>query len=275
MRIGIISKSVQGQRQIPSRPVIGAEGLPARQIEPYRWRLSGSAIAHLLKATTQQHHRALASTVARLVPPAAVVFDVGAHAGQYTKLFASAAAQGQVYAVEPGSYARSILRTVVWLHRLGNVAVLPMGLGATPGLATLTMPVKGRGSLGFGLAHLGAPGERWRKVAQELVALTTLDTVVAALGLDRVDFIKADIEGWELRLLHGGTETLRRFRPYLLLELTANHLARAGDRLDDAFAFLEGLDYAALEFAPGGGLIPVATRHDGDFWFIPREDPGV
>ena len=60
-----------------------------------------------------------------------------------------------------------------------------------------------------------------------------------------------------------------------MLELTADHLARAGDRLDDAFAFLEGLDYAALEFAPGGGLIPVATRHDGDFWFIPREDPGV
>src|SRR5262249_20682198 len=39
---------------------------------------------------------------------------------------------------------------------------------------------------------------------------------------------------------------------YLMLELTANNLARAGDRLDDAFAFLEGLDYAALEFAPGG-----------------------
>jgi FkbM family methyltransferase len=275
MRIGIIRKSVQGQRQILSRPVSGPESLPARQIEPYRWRLSGTTIAHLFKATTQQHHRALALTIARLVPPAGVVFDVGAHAGQFTKLFARAAAQGRVYAVEPGSYARAILRTVVWSHRLGNVAVLPMGLGATPGLATMTMPVKDRGSFGFGLAHLGAPGERWRKVAQELVALTTLDTVVAALGLDRVDFIKADIEGWELRLLHGSTETLRRFRPHLMLELTANHLARAGDRLDDAFAFLEGLDYAALEFAPGGGLIPVATRHDGDFWFIPREDPGA
>ena len=46
-----------------------------------------------------------------------------------------------------------------------------------------------------------------------MVALTTLDTVVAALGLDRVDFIKADIEGWELRLLHCSTQTLRRFRP--------------------------------------------------------------
>jgi hypothetical protein len=57
-----------------------------------------------------------------------------------------------------------------------------------------------------------------------------------------------------------------------MLELTEEHLARAGDRLDDAFAFLDGLDYAALEFAPGGGLISVATHHDGDFWFIPCED---
>jgi len=107
------------------------------------------------------------------------------------------------------------------------------------------------------------------------VALSTLDTVVAALGLDRVDFMKADIEGWEIRLLHGGADALRRFRPRLLLELTRDHLARAGDRLDDAFAFLEELGYAAFELAPGGELVPVTTRHDGDFWFIPREDPGA
>jgi len=209
------------------------------------------------------------------VPPASVVFDVGAHAGQYTKLFARAAAEGRVYAVEPGSYARSILRSVVWLQGLANVVVLPMALGAVCGLGTLTLPVKRRGSLAFGLAHLGAPQDRWRAGAQELVALSTLDAVVAALGLDRVDFMKADIEGWEIRLLHGGADTLRRFRPRLLLELTRDHLARAGDRLDDAFAFLEELGYAAFELAPGGELVPVTTRHDGDFWFTPREDPGA
>ncbi len=209
------------------------------------------------------------------MPPASVVFDVGAHAGQYTKLFARAAAEGRVYAVEPGSYARSILRSVVWLQGLANVVVLPMALGAVCGLGTLTLPVKRRGSLAFGLAHLGAPQDRWRAVAQELVALSTLDAVVAALGLDRVDFMKADIEGWEMRLLHGSADTLRRFRPRLLLELTRDHLARAGDRLDDAFAFLEELGYAAFELAPGGELVPVTTRHDGDFWFTPREDPGA
>jgi FkbM family methyltransferase len=237
--------------------------------------LSASVIAHLFKATTQQHHRALASTITRLVPPAAVVFDIGAHAGQYTKLFARAAAAGRVYAVEPGSYARVILRTVVWLHGLGNVVVLPMALGAVPGLATLSLPIKGRSALGFGLAHLGAAEKRWEAVAQELVTVTTLDAVVAALGLDRVDFIKADIEGWELRLLQGALDTLRRFRPRLMLELTSDHLARGGDRLDDAFAFLGELGYAAFELAPGEGLVPVTTRRDGDFWFISREDPAA
>src|SRR6516165_6716729 len=67
----------------------------AVQVHPYRWRVSGSLLAHLLKATTQQHHRALAPTIARLVPSTAVVFDVGAHAGQYTKLFARAASHGR------------------------------------------------------------------------------------------------------------------------------------------------------------------------------------
>jgi FkbM family methyltransferase len=243
------------------------------QIQPYRWRVSGSFLAHLLKATIQQHHRALAPTIARLVPPTAVVFDVGAHAGQYTKLFARAAVHGRIYAFEPGSYARSILRAVVWLHQLSNVAVVPMALGSEARLDTLTIPLKGRGSFGFGLSHLGKPSERWRAVAQEIVALTTIDCVVETLGLDRLDFIKADIEGWELRLLRGSERTLERFRPRLLLELNAADLARAGDRLEDAFTFLAGLGYRAFRFEPAAGLIPIALPVKGDFWFIPADDP--
>ena len=60
------------------------------------------------------------------------------------------------------------------------------------------------------------------------MALTTIDDVVGTLGLDRLDFIKADIEGWELRLLHGAESTLESFRPRLLLELTSAALARRG-----------------------------------------------
>ncbi|HTV46723.1 MAG TPA: FkbM family methyltransferase [Stellaceae bacterium] len=238
-------------------------------LEPYRWRVSRGFAAHLFKAVTQQHHRPLAPTLARLVPAAGVVLDVGAHAGQFTKLFAGIASAGRVYAFEPGSYARSVLRAVVWLHRLDNVEILPLALGAAAGLARLNLPIKDSGSYGFGLSHLGSPADRWHRVAAELVALTTIDAVVATLGLGRVDFIKADIEGWELSLLRGAEGTLRRFRPGLLIELSQAHLDRAGDRLGDAFGFLEGLGYAAFKLAPGGALVPVTAPHDGDFWFIP------
>lgn len=243
------------------------------RVEPYRWRLSGGFLAHLFKATAQQHHRDLAALIARFVPRSGVVFDVGAHAGQYTKLFARAAAIGRVYAFEPGSYARAILRIVVALHRLHNVAVVPAALGATCGVATLSVPVKASGSFGFGLSHLGPPQERWPVVAQELVALTTLDAVAAALDLDRLDFVKADIEGSEFALLRGGEATLRRFRPVLVIELLGRHLARADDRVGDAFAFLEGLGYTAYDLTRDGELVPAAGPRDGEFWFF-ADDPG-
>jgi FkbM family methyltransferase len=243
------------------------------EVHPYRWRVSGSLLAHLWKAATQQHHRALAPTLTRLLPHDAVVFDVGAHAGQYTKLFARAAANGRVYAFEPGSYARSILRAVIWLRRLANVTAIPLALGSVAQVNTLTIPLKQSGSFGFGLSHLGGPQQRWSAVSQEIVGLTTVDEIVAALGLDRLDFIKADVEGWEPQMLHGAHMALDRFRPHLLLELTSEGLARAGDRLEDAFAFLTTRNYRAFTVAAAGTLAPVETPCDGDFWFVPVDHP--
>jgi FkbM family methyltransferase len=47
------------------------------------------------------------------------------------------------------------------------------------------------------------------------VPLTTVDKLVAELGLDKVDFIKMDIEGAEVKALKGAAETLKRFKPRL------------------------------------------------------------
>jgi FkbM family methyltransferase len=244
--------------------------------EPYRWRLSGSFVAHLFKATTQQHHRDLFPLFARFIPAAGVVFDIGAHAGQYTKLFARAASAGRVYAFEPGSYARAILRAAVALRRFENVSVLPIALGSAYGVEVLSVPVKAGGSFGFGLAHLGEPQARWDLVAQEIVATATLDAVAEALRLERLDFVKADIEGWEFSLLRGGEVTLRRFRPVLVLELLSQHLARAGHRVDDAFAFLAGLGYTAFELTPKNEIVRAAGANDGEYWFISNDKaPGA
>ena len=242
------------------------------QMQPYRWRLSPSFVAHAWKAATQQHHRSLIPLIARCVPRDGVVFDVGAHAGQFTKLFARFARDGQVYAIEPARYARAVLRVALAGRRLRNVTVVPVALGAVAGPAVLHTPIKASGARGFGLAHLGAPDPRWRRVGVEEVAQTTLDALAERLLLGRLDLIKADIEGSEMRMLAGARHTIKRFRPRLLIELNAAHLARAGDTVGDTVAFLDRLGYRAFVLEADGKLAPAAPG-DGDFWFLPAGDP--
>lgn len=234
-----------------------------------RWflgRVTPGFFAHLFKAVCKQHHRALLPLLAPLVAKDAVVFDVGAHAGQFAKLFARLAPRGRVYAFEPGSYARAILRVAIRLNRLGNVAILPLALGDRCGVAVLTVPVKRSGSYGFGLSHLGAGGGRPAEV--ELVSLATLDAVVEALQLDRLDFIKADIEGFELRLIEGAAASLARLRPVLLLEMNEAHLARAGDSFAAAWQRLLDLGYRPYE-AGTRPDVPLTSPREGDVLWRP------
>jgi len=227
--------------------------------------------AHLWKAATQQHHRAYAPLFRRYLPHDGVVFDVGAHAGQFAKLFAGIARDGKVYAFEPGGYALSILRRVVALKRLRNVEICPMGLSDRAHSETLHVPVKRSGSMGFGLSHLGAEG---RANVGETVTLTTLDAFAAERKLARLDFIKADIEGWEMRMLAGGQAAIARFRPALLLEVQAAHLARAGDTPGALWQFFAGLDYDAEHVRAERAAIrlaPAPQPCEGDILWHPRQ----
>ena len=236
----------------------------------FRWRASPTYVAHLFKAVFKQHHKVLIPLFRRMIPEDGVVLDVGAHAGQYTKIFSRLASRGQIYAFEPGSYARSILRVALALNRRGNVAVVPLALGAQEGTEILTLPVKRPGSYGFGLAHFG-PETRFPTVEREAVAVSTIDRMVELLGLTRLDFIKADIEGWEMQLVRGGEHAIRRFRPVMLLELNADALARAGDDLKAAFAAIAELGYRPVAADPTGALTPVSEPRNGDIWWLPTE----
>lgn len=228
--------------------------------------------AHLFKACFRRHHRELVPVLSRLIPGDGVVIDIGGHAGQFAKLFAGLAPRGHVFTIEPSHYALSILRPALRLNRLGNVTILAVGVGDRPGTMTLSTPIKRSGSLGFGLASLGRDD---RPSQQQVIDVTTIDAIVRQRSLDRLDFIKADIEGWELRAMIGARETLERFRPTLFLEVSEAHLRRAGDDAGALYAFLGQLGYTATVVGDDGDrLVPVAAADDGDIFFVAAAQPG-
>ena len=61
--------------------------------------------------------------------------------------------------------------------------------------------------------------------------------------LDRLDFIKIDVEGWEPAVWQGAMETLRRHRPVICLEQLPQHIERAGFHTAEATAPLLALGY--------------------------------
>jgi FkbM family methyltransferase len=224
----------------------------------FRQRLSW--YAHLGKALLQQHHREDLPYLKKLIPEDGVVFDIGAHSGQYTKLFAGIARKGRVYAFEPSEYARSILERLLRWRKLPNVTLLALALSDTKGVAQLATPIKKSGSLGFGLAHLvNAALSTGKDLATGknlafTVETSTVDQMAESLGLRRLDFIKADIEGFELHMLRGARQTLQRFKPILQLEISEPRLARAGSSAAELRSFLKSLGYSEAA-SPNGDAI--------------------
>jgi hypothetical protein len=105
------------------------------------------------------------------------------------------------------------------------------------------------------------------------VRITTVDRTVSVHGIHRLDFIKADIEGWELRMLTGAAASLARFRPALLLEVSARAMRRAGDTPAGLWDLLTGLGYQAFALTDDlSGFNPAKEPRDGDFWWVQPAD---
>ncbi len=202
---------------------------------------------HLLKVMTRKHHTEMRGVLSRYINPESVVFDVGGHAGQFTKLFSDMASSGQVFVFEPAIYSRSILQIMASMKFLQNVYILPFGLSNKVKHAEIYTPVKKSGSLGYGLAFVGSDENYNRQVIASDIILSTIDHVVNTLAIKKVDFIKADIEGSELKMLRGAENTLRQFHPVLMIELNDESLARNRNTSRQLMDFVKNIGYQKIK----------------------------
>lgn len=180
-----------------------------------------------------------------------VAVDVGAHVGLWSMWLVSAFEH--LHAFEPVPlhaelFERNVVARNCTLHR--------MALGDRAGRVSLSVPPDQTGHAhiadGARAHHQRGGGlgpESWAHISG--VPIGTLD----GLGLDRVDFIKVDVEGYELAVLKGARETLLRCRPVLVVEQKDNDRSVYGGTRDEALAWLAALGARRLKVISGDYIL--------------------
>jgi len=176
------------------------------------------------------------------VRPGMVCWDVGAHVGFYTLLFAElVGVGGRVSAFEPFSRNVELLRRHVDINRYLNVRIFPCALGDLdgdagfdPGPSTAMGRIGGRGPL--------------------KVPCSRADTLLAACEIEAPHVIKIDVEGAEADVLRGALRAMER-HPMIFLATHSEKVHRACLEL----LATSGYRVAALDGGPPEGTDEVVA----------------
>lgn len=182
-----------------------------------------------------------------------VVIEGGCHVGTHTVKLGMMAKK--VYAFEPLPLHYNLLKKNLKLNSLENVDIFCTGLSNNAGQTTFAFHSKNNtGSSGLSGNPMGNP--TWSSPPKETtnVELVTIDS----LKLNKLNFIKLDVEGYEPLVIHGGIETIKKCRPVIILECYSNHNGGINAQ------------YTAMNFQMLLNIgYKMAHVHGPDFLFIP------
>ncbi|MDR0340093.1 MAG: FkbM family methyltransferase [Puniceicoccales bacterium] len=149
-----------------------------------------------------------------LLPEHSVVLDIGANIGNHSLFFGSQGKVDRVIAFEPIECVCEILRKNLELNDLQKkVEIKNFALSDNDcKLGIAFFDPKHTGSTALKHAENGA------------VEARKLDSIVDELALDRIDFVKLDVEGSESFVLAGAKKTFEKFQPtYVVVEIHEVH----------------------------------------------------
>lgn len=195
-----------------------------------------------------------------VLEPGGVLLDVGANAGYVTITGAQLVGpSGRVLAVEPQPPMLQLLRENVAQNSFSQVTIFPNAISQNRGTARFSIATDP------GLSRLtAAKCEAMTEDRQVDVETLRLDDVVSESGVDRVDLLKMDIEGYELEALKSGPVLLSDYRPACVLEVNRYSLGAAGGSAEEL---------RQLFIRTGYRIFGIDSHQDK--WFFPSRKPAL
>ena len=201
--------------------------------------------------------RKISKIIKKQVKPGMIVLDIGAHVGYYTKMFSKLVGpQGKVIAFEPHPKTFLILRSNT--SKSANVILVPLGIGDKEFSAELKDFLQSAYSSLFYDANFiekmktsSREGCHFPRIQENNVTstykidITSVDIYLNRLGIDKVDFIKMDIEGSEMAAIRGMNCTLKSSpRIKMIMEFNPRTLRLSGTAPIEVWDYLSNIGFS-------------------------------
>lgn len=172
-----------------------------------------------------------------LIKDGDIIFDIGANIGWYSCHFARKLPKSVIYSFEPIPETFRKLQMNVDLNNFSNLVLNNLALSSK----------KEKTIFFYSPTVTGASSAKnitENKNMQRIECVTdTVDNFSETFKIDRIDFIKCDVEGAELHVFQGGLETLNKCKPIIFTEMLRKWTAKFGYTPNDIIQLLKGIGY--------------------------------
>ena len=170
--------------------------------------------------------------VKHLINKGDTIIDIGANLGYYSFLFAQWTGDpGKVFSVEPITVYNEIFNEKA--KRYTNITLYPYALGTEEKTVELVSSPQ-TGFLRTGLPHIYDPKRDGKVENQEFKFEAQMKKPSVLFGnLDKIDYIKCDIEGYEYIVLSDMKEIIRKCKPKVQVEVWPDNEKKLLEMFDE------------------------------------------
>lgn len=185
-----------------------------------------------------------------------VIFDVGANIGEFTNYILSLGENLELHCFEPVCLTYERLKKRLENHTGGvRLFLNPVGLSDRQGDATINIygEYAGTNSL-YKRCSAVATHPLFSTSQEQKITLTTLDLYVKERSVERIDLLKIDVEGHELKVLEGAVASLADGKVGCIQFEYGGCFQDSGARLEDIFKLMKSNGYNMFRLFPFGKI---------------------
>lgn len=191
------------------------------------------------------------------------VLDIGANIGLHALHFSAIAKNGLVIACEPQPKTFKTLEENIYQNHIKNIIPLNLAIAEAARIDSFYVMSDDAYS---SLIDTGR-----KEINEKIKVLCT--TIDGLLGEIKVDFVKIDVEGLELCVLHSMNNLIERCRPIIFCEIYKGNVESYNPH--DTIAYVENMGYSVSRIIDGVMVeLCSDTQHEDryyNYFFLPKD----